>query len=182
MSRMMRRAAGLLLAAVVSAGCSQRPHAPALQDELVFHQEQEGFRFLPPEGWLQHARGVVPPGKAATERLLVEYLCPTSTYPASLEVSRIDLPESTPLDEFVQGQSFGADKWRKVTAPEAIVVNGAPAVRLTFAAGKGVEMTREVTVFRRGERVYFFNGIFATSDAQARDEVRRAAASVMWRS
>ncbi len=182
MSRMMCRAAGLLLAAGVAAGCSQRPHAPALQDELVFHQEQEGFRFLPPQGWLQHARGVVPPGKAETERLIVEYLCPTSMYPASLAVSRIDLPESAALDEFVQGQSFGADKWRKVSAPESLVVNGVPAVRLTFAAGKGVQIMREVTVFRRGERVYFFNGIFAASDPQARDEVRRAAASVLWRS
>lgn len=182
MPRMMCRAAGLVVAAVVAAGCSQRPHAPALQDELVFHQQQEGFRFLPPQGWLQHARGIVPPGKADTERLVVEYLCPTSVYPASLAVSRIDLPESTPLDAFVQGQSFGADKWRKVSAPESIVVNGAPAVRMTFAAGKGVEMRREVTVFRRGERVYFFNGIFAAADLQARDEVRRAAASVLWRS
>jgi hypothetical protein len=82
----------------------------------------------------------------------------------------------------VHGQSFGADKWRRASASESITVNGAPAMRMTFAAGKGVEMTREVTVFRRGERVYLFNGIFAASDPQARDEVRRAAASVLWRS
>lgn len=175
-------AGGLLTFALLLTGCESRPHAPAIQDEAVFQHEQEGFRFLAPEGWVQQARAVLPAGKVTEERLLVEYQCSVSRYPASLDVSRIDLPEAADLQAYLQGPSFGVAKWRNASGPEKLEINGQTGFRWTFSARQEVEMTKEVTVFRQGERVYLFSGVFATADAHCRDEIRRTTASVLWRS
>ena len=43
-------------------------------------------------------------------------------------------------------------------------------------------MTKETVAFRRGGRVYFFHGLFGPTDAKARDQVRRAVESTIWKS
>src|SRR5262245_60731910 len=50
------------LCVIIAHGCATRPHAPVLSTEPVYENRQEGFRFLPPDGWVQYARREYPPG------------------------------------------------------------------------------------------------------------------------
>jgi hypothetical protein len=169
---------GLLL---LLPGCSRRPHAPALGDDPVYQNSREGFRFLAPEGWVQRARAEIPPGKAEKERLLVEYQRVGGGKLALLEVSLADLPPSTDLITYLAGPADGVEKWRSVGRPENLEIEGVEATRMTFSGRVGKEdMTREVVAFRRGERVYFFVGLFTATDGKARDELRRAVGSTIW--
>jgi hypothetical protein len=153
-----------------------------LRNEPVYQNEMEGFRFLAPEGWRQHAKAEVPRGKLEKERLLVQYVRLGSEKGASLDVSMADLPASTDLTTYLAGPSGGVKSWRPQLPAAAITLNGVPAQRLTFTNGVSKdETTKEVVAVRRGERVYFFTAYFASSDAKAREEVRRTVASTLWK-
>src|SRR5262245_7411677 len=172
----------LLLVSVLVSGCSRKPQAPALRDEPVYENAQEGFRFLAPEKWTQHARATLPPGKVDKERLLVGYRRHEAGTSALLEVSRADLPESTKLTDYLSGPAFSARQWKAKGPPEELEINGVPAVRSLFLMGAGKdEKVREVVTFRRGERCYFFSGVYAASDVKAREEIRRSVDSVIFR-
>jgi hypothetical protein len=174
--------AGAGVVAALVAGWRSGPHAPALSNEPVYQNSQEGFRFLAPENWAQYAKAVLPPGKLDKERLLVGYRCPPPDKPAQLEVSRADLPPDTDLTEYLRKPAFGSDKWQVKGTPEDVPVNGVPAVRTTLVARSGREETvREVVTFRRGERVYFFSGLYPGGDTKAREEIRRSVGSVIWK-
>jgi hypothetical protein len=174
--------AGGGVAAALMAGCRSGPHAPALSNEPVYQNSQEGFRFLAPETWTQYAKAALPPGKVDKERLLVGYRCLPPDKPAQLEVSRADLPPDTNLTEYLGKAAFSSDKWRVKGAPEEVSINGVLAVRTTLVARSGrEEMVREVVAFRRGERVYFFSGLYPAGDTKAREEIRRSVGSVIWR-
>lgn len=176
-----RHAPWLALFLLLSAGCSQRPHAPALGDDPVYQNSREGFRFLAPEGWVQRARAEVPPGKAEKERLLVEYQRARGGKLALLEVSLADLPSSTDLVDYLAGPADGVERWRPVGSPEKLEIGGAEATRMTFTGRLGKEdLTWEVVAFRRGERVYFFVGLFTSADTKARDDLRRVVESTLW--
>jgi hypothetical protein len=166
---------------VLVAGCGPRPRAPALQDEPVYQNMQEGFHFLPPEGWIMHARAEVPPGKLSEEHLLVEYKRVTSAKPASLEVSMADIPIDTDLAACLEGRASPEEPWRPQGPPEKLEVGGQPAARRSLI-GQFVQdrTTREMVAVRRGERVYFFDGIFPADDSRAREQVRKAVASLAW--
>lgn len=175
-------AALLIVCAAALPGCTSRPKAPAIRDEPVYQNDQEGFRFLAPEGWTQRAKSAVPPGKVEKERLLVTYHRMGAEKPASLEVTLADLPESADLAAFLIGPAYGSDKWRPKGAAQPTDVNDVAALRHTFTARVGKDdLTREVVTFRRGERVYFFTGVFPTADSKAREDVRRAVGSVIWK-
>lgn len=170
-----------LVMCMVGAGCSGRPHAPALGNEPVYENKREGFRFGAPDDWIQHAKAEVPPGKTEKERLLVNYQPPVPGKIAFFEVSLADLSESTDLAGFLSSPSFGVSKWRTAGPVREIPINGAQARVYAYGGRIGrEEITREVTVFRRGERVYFFTGVYPNSDSQLREQVRRSAASVIW--
>ena len=173
----------LVLGGVLLSGCSShKPQAPDLRDEPVYENSREGLRFLAPEGWTQHARASLPPGKVETERLLVGYRRREEGKPAQLEVSRTDLPESTKLTEYLSGPAFGERRWKARGRPEEFEINGASAVRSIFLAGAGKdEQVREVVSFRRGERCYFFSGLYSAGDTKAREEIRRSVGSVIWK-
>lgn len=177
----VRRLGSAALLAVALAGCDSRPSAPPLQDGPIYQNSREGFRFVPPEGWKQRARGEVPAGKIASERLLAEYKCMTCTKPASVEISVADVPESVPLHEYVKTHLAVADQLRLTGKPETFEINGAPAVRVVYSMRLGKdEMLRAITAFRRGERVYFFTGIYMASDPKSRKEIQTAIDSVVW--
>jgi hypothetical protein len=163
-------------------GCTGRPHAPALTNEPVYHNAREGFRFLVPQHWRPSARSELPSGKVDKERQLVRYELFTTEQPAGLEVSRVDLPSSTDLATYLAGASFGAISWKQSSSAEDLQINGTPAVRmvLTNSLG-GEERTKDVVIFRRGERVYFFTALYVASDTKAREEIRRAVASTIWK-
>jgi hypothetical protein len=171
----------LLLGALLTPGCSRKPEAPALRDEPVYENAQEGFRFLAPENWTQHARATIPPGKVDKERLLVGYRRNEAGKSALLEVSRADLSESESLTEYLAGPAFSR-QWKAKGPPKELEINGVLAVRNIFLTGTGKdEQVREVVTFRRGERCYFFNGLYQASDDEAREQIRRSVGSVIWK-
>jgi hypothetical protein len=173
---MMAVLAALLL------GCGSRPRAPVLRDDPVYQNDREGFRFLVPEGWKQHARTDAPPGKYPRDLLLVEYKHFAGGKGAMLQVSLADLPEATDLSTFLASPSFGVKEWKRAGSEEPLEVGGVSGVRLAFTGRLArQEMTREVVAFRRGERVYFFTGFFPRGDTEARDQIRRAVASTLWK-
>ncbi len=172
----------LLLSGLLLAGCSGGPRAPALRDEPVYENAQEGFRFLAPEKWTQNVRAALPSGKLDRERLLVSYRRTEAGRPAQLEVSRADLDESASFAEHLAGPAFGSARWKARGAPEELTVGGARGERHVFAEPPGKdERVREVVAFRRGERCYFFGGVYLAADAKAREEIRRSVNSIIWK-
>lgn len=174
-------AAELLIAAVLLGwGCQQKPRAPALIDEPVF-QSDEGFRFLVPEGWIMAARAMVPPGPVEKERLLVQYRRTSGDGPATLEVSLVDLPEDADLVDYLSTPSFSARKWKQTGGAESMEAGGERGKRFRFSASiKGGDLAKEVTIFRRGGRVFFFTVLFSPKDTAAAEQVRRAIGSLVW--
>jgi hypothetical protein len=163
------------------AGCERSPRAPLLRDEPVYQNSQGGFRFQAPHGWTQVAKGDWP-AKATQERLLVEYKAEASEQPAGLQVMVVDLPESTNLDKYLVGASFASGSWRPTGTSEILQISGVEARRHTFESGFGNEKTtREVVTFRRQGRVFLFTGIFSASDSLARDQIRAAVNSIIWK-
>ncbi|MGH7172317.1 MAG: hypothetical protein ACRELF_10840 [Gemmataceae bacterium] len=173
-------ASAMLVVGLLSAGCQPRPKAPALLDEPVF-QSDEGFRFLVPEGWIMAARGNVPPGPIDKERLLVQYRRADRDKQATLEVSLADLAEDTDLAEHLSGPSFSASHWKPEGSPESLEAGGRAGKRYRFTGRvTGAELAKEVTVFRRGGRLYFFTLLFSPEDATAPQQVHRAIARIVW--
>jgi hypothetical protein len=172
----------ILLGWFALAGCNSRPHAPALDNTPVYQNDREGFRFMVPEGWSQGVRADVPEGKTEKERVLVVYRHPSASRVAVLEVTLADLPEATDLNTLLVEASHGVSHWRLIMGPESVEVNGPLARRWAFSgrAGKD-EWVKEIVAIRRGERTYFFCGLFAPTDTTARDQVRRAVGSIIWR-
>jgi hypothetical protein len=174
---------GALILVASLSGCRQRPRAPLLQDDPVYHNATEHVRFLAPEGWTQHARSEFPPGPIPEEHLLVDYLHWTGDMPAILELSVVDLPESTDLLTYLttkRAKSFGAQQWQVVSSGEQVEAGGASGQRFVMESNEHAARTKEVTVFRRGRRVFFFIGVFLTGDMTARDQIRRAIKSIVW--
>ena len=170
----------LVVAVLLGCGCQRKPKAPALIDEPVY-QSDEGFRFLVPEGWLMGARANVPPGPLDKERLLVQYRRTSGGDLATLEVSVMDLPEDTDMAAYLTNPSFSARQWKQTGRAESLEAGGAQGTRYRFNAPvKGGQLTKEVTVFRRVGRVYFFTVLFSPKDAAAAEQVRRALGSLVW--
>ena len=179
-----RSARSVLLAALFlsAAACSHRPRAPALQDEPIYQNTREGFRFVAPEGWRQFAKSDLPPGPAEKERLLVRYMPPLTGRGSTLEVSLADLPESTPLADYLAGPSLGVKQWKPLGKTETLELNGQAATRLAFSGRVGKDqLLKEVTAFRRGGRVYFFTALVPKGDNKSRETIRRAVASTTWK-
>jgi hypothetical protein len=123
----------------------------------------------------------IPPGRLEKERLLVLYR-QTGGQGTALHISMADLPESSPLAEYLARPSFGVEKWERTLAPEQLSLGHKTATRYLFgtkAAGKPLH--REVIVFRRQERVYFFTILFSPADTRGRDQARKAIESIIWK-
>jgi hypothetical protein len=118
-------------------------------------------------------------GKLSEEHLLVEYKRVTSAKPASLGVSRADIPADTDPAACLGGRASPNDSWQPQGTAEELKVGGQPAARLMFIGEFGQDrVAREMVAVRRGERAYFFTGIFPADDNRAREQVRKAVASV----
>lgn len=171
----------------VLAGCGGRPHPPVLiQGESVYRDPVEGFQFRPPPCWTQNARGESPTGPADRECLLVKYKRPVHLKPAFLFVSREDLPATQSLTEHLKkrlgrGGTLVKD-WRVLSSCETLMVQDLPAVRVRLAGVRnGAESLKEVVSIHRGNRVYYFAGVFPKSEARVvQAEIRAAVASVSW--
>lgn len=158
------------------------PRAPALRDESVYQDSQAEFRFLAPNGWTQWSRTVYLPGPANRETQLVEYKKMTTDQPAGFEVTYADIPPSTDLGAYLAGASLGQARWNPTAPATPLTVSGVEANRFMFSAGNVPDlMTKEVVVFRRGDRVFFFTGIFLSSDSESRQQIGRTVESVVWK-
>jgi predicted Zn-dependent protease len=167
--------------ALLACGCHGRPHAPALRDEPVYQNSREGFRLLAPEGWTQSAKAESPAGTVDKQYLLVRYDRLTGAA-ASLEVALVDLPSERDLEAYLAGGSHGVAAWRRAAAPEPLSIGGADGMRFVSGGRAGKqELTKEVTAFRRGDRVYLFTGVFPTGDTTARAQLRRSVDSLLWK-
>jgi hypothetical protein len=169
-----------VLSVEVLIGCQSRPKAPALVNDPVF-QSDEGFRLLVPEGWIMTARGNVPSGPLDKECLLVQYLSADADPKASLDVSRVDLPEDANLAEYLSRPAYSASNWKASGKPESLEVGGRTGLRYRFTARiSGAEMIREATVFRQERRVYLFSLLYSPRDNAALEQARRAIHSLVW--
>jgi hypothetical protein len=165
---------------LLCAGCAKKPVAPALDNEPVYRNAAEGFRFLVPEGWVQTAKANLPGAPSERGQMLVHYDRMAAGRTAMLEVMRVDLPDSADLSAFLSGASYGASSWGK-TGSEDIEVGGVTGRRFDFSGKVGGQlMVKEVEAVRRGSRVYLFSSVFTPKDSAARDEFRRAVASAIW--
>jgi hypothetical protein len=172
----------VVLPLALMSGCKRQPRAPALSDEPVYQNAAEGFRFLAPPGWSQRAKANLPPGELGKERLLVQYRRLTEALVASLEVTACDRETAADLDALLSGPSFGIQQWQRAEPPEKVQVGALAAERHVFSVPRDKErLIKEVVVFPRGERVYLFTGLYYASDMPARDQLRAAVASTIWR-
>ena len=163
-------------------GCGGRPSAPELRDSPVYQNNREGFRFLVPDNWTQHGSSVLPTDQLEGEVLLTRYNMRTAGPGASLEVLCFHESQADDLHAYHGGPSHGAPKWDSLEPPQDIEVNGKAAQRFVYRAKiSNQDMLKEVVTFRRGERVYNFIGMFWATDDKAREQLRRAVGSTIWR-
>jgi hypothetical protein len=168
----------ILAAALIGSSWSKTPHAPSLENTPVY--QNDVFRFMVPEGWSQHARAELPPGRLDRERLLVSYLLLQSPGPPTFQVTAVDLPPDTDLGKYLSGEAFAIEDWR-IKSGQAMTIGGQNATRYDLVRASGRPGTREVTAFRRNGRVYFFSAMVPEAGAKAREQIHRAIETLVWK-
>jgi hypothetical protein len=177
------------LALLLLMGCNA-PRQPVYEDG-------QGFRFVPPPGWVERARGEEIPARAARgkqdlplpplggsgkqqERLLVRYDRISTAHHAWLRVTVVDLPSTTPLKAYLSTRLPGQG-WKRESEGEGLEVSGLPAARVAFV-GRWYDQDYlcETVAVRKGEKVYLFAAAFPASEGTAREQVRQAVAAATW--
>jgi hypothetical protein len=178
----MRTALGLVLPlAALAAGCTTRPSAPALTNEAVFEDDRAGLRFVVPDGWLMTMRGVAPPGRLNKPAQLVRFQPPVADRAADLELIAVDLPAAQDITKYLSDQQPGVDKWTAAGPPKPVSAGGSEGTRYEYASATKAGIRREVSAFRRGDRVYLFLTTFGTNDTASRDQARLAVETTVWK-
>ena len=174
---------GIVSVMLLQVGCgSGRPKAPALSDAPIYQNRREGFKFLVPDGWVQSASSVLPKGKLEGETLLVQYKIRSPEPGAYLEILCFDAPAGKDLHKYHAGESHGSRSWNSIADAEQIEVSGTKGDRFAYKATvSNKSMTKEVVVFRKGDRVYSFIGLFWSTDTKAQQQIRRAVTSTIWK-
>jgi len=67
--------------------------------------------------------------------------------------------------------------WKLANAVERLQLAGLSAGRVVVVSHSGTEQ-KEIVAIRRGKRMYLFTGFFGVSDNHAREQVRKAVASI----
>lgn len=166
---------------VISSGCDRRPRAPALRDSAVYQNRSAGLRFLVPQGWTQVASSVLPSGEVTSEFMLVKYQMRTTAQGATLELLCFDDPSSSDLIAYHAQASHGIAEWARVGAPTEVTQSGVAGQRAEYLGTVAKStMHKDVTVFRRGRRVFSFVGLYWKDDQAAREEIRRAVDSLVF--
>lgn len=120
------------------------------------------------------------PALAAAERQLVRYDRLTAGDLAWLRVSVADLPDTTPLKDYVSAQSPGS-AWKREADAESLTVSGQNAARIAFTGTwNGQQYISETVAVRHGDQVYFLTASFPAADADAREKARQAIAAATW--
>lgn len=170
----------LVLAASLTA-CDSRPRAPALRSGPEFRDDREGLRFAVPDGWIQTAVSSLPT-RLEDEIILVQYKMRTPGQSASVEILCFDEDQPRNLLAYHAGPSHGVVSWVPVGDPEDISGKQIPGQRLIYSASsQGKTLVKEVVVFRNAQRVYSFIGLFFEDDDKAREQLRQAIKSILWK-
>ena len=182
-----RLAAALLM--FLLAGCNA-PTQPVYED-------RQGFRVLPPPGWVERARDDAMPARVGQrqqnlplppldvpghppERFLVRYDRMSTGQHAWLRVTVADLASATPLKTYLSTRLPGRG-WKRQSEEENLEVSGLPAARIAFVGRSYDQDYRcETVAVRKGEKVYLFSASFPASDDTAREQVRQAIAGATW--
>jgi predicted Zn-dependent protease len=163
----------------LSSGCDSRPRAPALRDSAVYQNRSAGLRFLVPQGWTQVASSVLPSGELTSEFMLVKYQMRTTAQGATLELLCFDDSASSDLVAYHAQASHGIAEWKRVGEPVEVTQTGVAGQRAEYHGNVAKSMMhKDVTVFRRGRRVFSFVGLYWQDDQAAREEIRRAVDSL----
>jgi hypothetical protein len=170
-------------------GCSS-PKQPVYEDG-------QGFRFVPPPGWVERARDNAMPARGEhrqqnvplpplgvsgrpSERFLVRYDRISTGHRAWLRVTVAELPSSTPLRACLS-TCLPARGWKQESAEDGLEVSGLPSARIAFV-GRCYDQDYlcETFAVRKGEKVYLFSASFPASDDTAREQVRQAVLQASW--
>lgn len=183
------RGSAFLVLAILLAGCTAR--------KQPVYQNDRGFRFVPPPGWVERVRGEamavraghkhqdlpLPPlgvvGQPA-ERLLVRYDRISTGQHAWLRVTVAGLPSSTPLKALLSRRLPGRD-WKRESEGASLEIGDLPAARIAFVGRwQAQNYLCETTAVRKGDEIYLFSASFPASDGTAREGTRRAIAAAVW--
>ena len=166
-------------------GCSDRPKAPALTPSPILTNTRGAFRLTVPSDWRLLSRGELPPGKLEQTRTIASYSRTDGDSPAGFQVSAVDAAPLTAVVEMLTNdRTEGTAVWRSHAAEEAVEAGGVKGTRVRLHSGTGKEKgahIRDIYVFERGDLIWMFGGIYAPTDSQARDAVRRAVDSLEWK-
>lgn len=161
--------------------CDSRPRAPALRSSPEYRDDREGLRFAVPDGWIQTAVSTLP-AHLEDEIILVQYKMRTPGQSASVEILCFDEDQPQDLLRYHAGPSHGVVSWNPDGDPTDIDGQQIPGQRLVYtAASQGKTMVKEVVVFRKEQRVYSFIGLFFADDDKAREQLRQAIKSILWK-
>jgi len=160
------------------------------------YEDGQGFRFVPPPGWVERARGDAMPAGAShkqqnlplpplglpgqqPERLLVRYDRISTGHHAWLRVSVADVPSRTTLKACLSTRLPGRG-WKR-ESEQSLEVSGLPAARNAFVGRwYDQDFLCETVAVRKGEKVYLFSAAFPASDDAAREQVRQAVLRASW--
>ena len=188
--RMNRRAWPATLVLMLLFASCQR------QKQLVY-EDDEGFRFVPPSGWVERARGdSIPAGSSHRQhnlplpplgvpghpqvRFLVRYDRISTAQHAWLRVTVADLPSATSLKTCLSTR-LPARSWKRESEEESLEVSGLPAARIAFAGRwSDQDYLCETFAVRKGGKVYLFSAAFPASDETEREQVRQAILHASW--
>jgi hypothetical protein len=161
------------------------------------YEDGQGFRFVPPLGWVERARDDAIPARAGhrqqnlplpplgapghqQERFLVRYDRISTGHHAWLRVTVADLSSSTPLKACLSTRPPGRG-WKQESEEDGLEVSGLPAARIAFV-GRYYDQDYlcETVAVRKREKAYLFSGAFPAADATAREQVRQAVLRASW--
>jgi hypothetical protein len=184
-----RALSAAVLLMLVPAGCNS-------QKQPVY-EDGQGFRFVPPPGWVERARDNAMPARAGhrqqnvplppldvpghrPEHLLVRYDRISTNHHAWLRVAVADLSSTTPLKAYLS-TSLPGRGWKRESEEEGLEVSGLPAARIALV-GRWYEQDYlcETVAVRKGEKAYLFSAAFPASDDMAREQVRQAVSRASW--
>jgi hypothetical protein len=170
------------LVALIHAGCSDSPKAPALrQHESEYVNEREGVRFTKPEGWLEQGRSDLPPGPVAVERLLIKYKRPEKQDrdSAFIKLTLIDVPSDQTPEDFLNKRKPPEPNWLRKSSLEPVRLGALGGWRLIYGGlWDDGPYRADVVAFRKGVRVFVFTAFYPENDEAGQGQLRRAMESL----
>lgn len=172
----------ILIVGCILEGCSQRPQAPALIDELVYEYTPVGIRFRKPDGWTLASKAILPAEALPKPIVMIRYIQNHGDRPAEMDLVAAEVPVESDLGQFLADYRIGPEKWKLVKPGEPLTINGVEAIRYEFVQAVGSSSARrESTAFRKGGRVYAFFLSYQSGDLDNLTTGRKCVESTIWK-